>query len=76
MVREHVGDHIVAIDSVLGNVADDNVNKFDFVPASYLTRRAQVVVRDDVTADAAAYRGGSIVPVGGATVCICPSGAT
>ena len=76
MAREHVGDHSLAIDAVLGKVADDDANKFDYVPASFLTRRAQVVVRDDVTADAAAYRGGSIVPVGGATVRICPSDAT
>ena len=76
MAREHVGDHILAIDAILGKVADDDVNKFDYVPASFFTRHAQVVVRDDVTADAAAYRDGSIVPVGGATVRIFPSGAT
>ncbi|KAI0216083.1 hypothetical protein LSAT2_031857 [Lamellibrachia satsuma] len=58
----HVGDHSLAIDAVLGKVADDDANKFDYVPASFLTRRTQIVVRDDVTADAAAYSGGSIVP--------------
>ncbi|KAI0242982.1 hypothetical protein LSAT2_009682 [Lamellibrachia satsuma] len=62
VAREHVGDHILAIDAALGKVADDDANKFDYVPASFLTRHAQVVVRDDVTADAAAYRG-SIIPV-------------
>ena len=76
MAREHVGDNFLAIDAVLGKVADDDANKFDYVPASFLTRHAQVFARDDVTDDAAAYRGGSIVPVGGATVRICLSGAT
>ena len=68
MARKHVGNNILAIDAVLGKVADDDVNKFDYVSASFLTRRVQVVVRDDVTADAAAYRDGNIVRVGGATV--------
>ncbi|KAI0209223.1 hypothetical protein LSAT2_006112 [Lamellibrachia satsuma] len=72
VAREHVGNNILAIDAVLGKVADDDVNKFDYVSASFFTRRVQVVVRDDVTADAAAYRDGSIVRVGGATVHICP----
>ncbi|KAI0220902.1 hypothetical protein LSAT2_027642 [Lamellibrachia satsuma] len=61
VAREHVGDHSLAIDAVLGKVADDDANKFDYVPASFLTRRAQIVVRDDVTADAASYSGCSIV---------------
>ena len=68
VARGHVGENILAVDAVLGKVADVNRSKFGYVAASFLTRRMQAVVRDDVTADSAVYKDGDIVPVGGATV--------
>ena len=68
VAREHVGENILAIDAVLGKVAEVNRSKFGYVAASFLTRRMQAVVRDDVTADTAVYKDGDIVPVGGATI--------
>jgi len=64
---------MLAVDAVLGKVADINRTKFGYVAASFLTRRMQAVVRDDVTADTAVYKDGDIVPVGGATVFVSQS---
>ncbi|KAK2160125.1 hypothetical protein NP493_1667g00001 [Ridgeia piscesae] len=62
VAREHVGENMLAVDAVLGKVADINRTKFGYVAASFLTRRMQAVVRDDVTADTAVYKDGDIVP--------------
>ena len=65
MAREHVGKNILAIDAVEGKVAEDNRTKFDYIPASFLTKRVQVVVGDNLTA-VTADRECGIVPVCGA----------
>ena len=64
MAREHVGKNILAIDAVEGKVADDDRTKFDYLPASFITKRVQVVVGDNLTAVAADKECG-IVPVSG-----------
>ena len=65
MAREHVGKNILAIDAVEGKVAEDDRTKFDYLPTSFITKRVQVVVGDNLTAVAADKQCG-IVPVRGA----------